>query len=123
LPLSDQAVQFYKSGMPLLQSHFPFWMASLFGRLLVLAVPMVALLYPIMRFVPAAYGWLMRARIAQLYGELRFLEDEMGSGGAFTAELLERLDRLEKRANQLKIPIAYMSMMYLLRTSPSSAIG
>ena len=65
----------------------------------------------------------MRAWIAQLYGELRFLEDEMGSEGAFTAELLERLDRLEKRANQLKIPIAYMSMMYLLRTSPSSAIG
>jgi len=30
-------------------------------------------------------------------------------------DLIERLDRLEKRANQLKRPIAYESMMYLLR--------
>ena len=77
LPLSDEAVQFYKSGLPLLQSHFPFWMASLIGRLLVLLVPIVALLYPIMRFLPALYGWLMRGKIAQLYGELKSLEDEM----------------------------------------------
>jgi TRAP-type uncharacterized transport system substrate-binding protein len=116
LPLSDQAVQFYKSGMPILQNHFPFWMASLMGRLLVLVVPVLALLYPIMRFLPAFYGWLMRARIAQLYGELRFLEDEIGARGASArADLLERLDGLEKRANQLKRPVAYESMMYLLR--------
>ena len=116
LPLSDEAVQFYKSGLPLLESHFPFWMASLIGRLLVLLVPILALLYPIMRFLPALYGWLMRAKIAQLYGELRFLEDEMeaGAGGAPITDLIERLDRLEKRANQLKRPIAYESMMYLL---------
>ena len=116
LPLSDEAVQFYKSGLPLLQSHFPFWMASLIGRLLVLLVPIVALLYPIMRFLPALYGWLMRGKIAQLYGELKFLEDEMdaGAGGPPITDLIERLDRLEKRANQLKTPIAYESMMYLL---------
>ena len=59
----------------------------------------------------------MRAKIAQLYGELRFLEVEMeaGAGGPPIADLIERLDRLEKRANQLKRPIAYESMMYLLR--------
>ena len=69
-----------------------------------------------MRFLPALYGWLMRAKIAQLYGELRFLEDEMeaGAGGSPITDLIERLDRLEKRANQLKRPIAYESMMYLL---------
>ena len=34
LPLSDQAIQFYKSGLPFLQNNLPFWMASLVGRLL-----------------------------------------------------------------------------------------
>jgi hypothetical protein len=29
--------------------------------------------------------------------------------------MLARLDHLERQANQLKIPIAYGSMMYLLR--------
>src|SRR5262245_12253889 len=91
-------------------------MASLVGHLLVLLIPIVAVLYPMMRFLPALYGWLMRRRIARLYGELRFLEDEATSGGpADTAVLSARLDQLEKQANQLRMPIAYESMMYLLR--------
>jgi hypothetical protein len=117
LPLSSEAVQFYKSGQPFLQHNLPFWMASLVGHLLVLLIPIVAVLYPLMRFLPASYGWLMRRKIARLYGELRFLEDEITSGGGPTdpAQLMARLDQLEKQANQLRMPIAYESMMYLLR--------
>jgi hypothetical protein len=71
-----------------------------------------------MRFLPASYGWLMRRKIARLYGELRFLEDEITNGGEPTdpAQLMARLDQLEKQANQLRMPIAYESMMYLLRS-------
>jgi hypothetical protein len=91
-------------------------MASLVGRLLVLLIPIVAVLYPLMRFLPASYGWMMRRKIARLYGELRFLEDEITGGGPTdVAQLLARLDQLEKQANQLRMPIAYESMMYLLR--------
>ncbi len=92
-------------------------MASLVGRLLVLLIPIVAVLYPMMRFLPALYGWLMRRKIARLYGELRFLEDEITGGGGPTdaAQLMARLHQLEKQANQLRMPIAYESMMYLLR--------
>ena len=65
----------------------------------------------------ALYGWLMRRKIARLYGELRFLEDEITGGGGPTdaAQLMARLHQLEKQANQLRMPIAYESMMYLLR--------
>jgi len=100
-----------------LQHNLPFWMASLVGRLLVLLVPIVAVLYALMRFLPALYGWLMRRKIARLYGELRFLEDEITDGGGPTdaAQLMARLDQLEKQGNQLRMPIAYESMMYLLR--------
>jgi hypothetical protein len=68
-----------------------------------------------MRFLPVLYGWLMRRKIARLYGELRFLEDEITGGGGPTdaVQLMARLDQLEKQANQLKMPIAYESMMYL----------
>ena len=81
LPLSKEAVYFYKSGQPFLQHNLPFWMASLVGRLLVLLIPIVAVVYPLMRFLPASYGWLMRRKIARLYGELRFLEDEITGSG------------------------------------------
>jgi len=116
LPLSKAANQFYKSGPPFLQNFFPFWIASLVGRLLVLLIPIVAVLYPMMRFLPAVYDWLMRSKIARLYGELRFLEDEIVvRNTANRTELAARLDQLEKEANRLRIPNTYESMMYLLR--------
>ncbi len=50
----------------------------------------------------------MRRKIARLYGELRFLEDEITGGGGPTdaAQLMARLHQLEKQANQLRMPIA-----------------
>ena len=63
-------VHFRPSAGPFLQHNLPFWMASLVGRLLVLLIPIVAVLYPLMRFLAALYGWLMRRKIARLYGEL-----------------------------------------------------
>jgi hypothetical protein len=95
----------------------PFWMAALVGRLLVVLIPLIGILYPLMRFMPAVYDWAMRRKITRIYGELRFLEVEMETRGAQfdPAEAAHRLDRLERQANQLKMPIAYASMLYLLR--------
>lgn len=117
IPLSDEALQFYKSGRPFLNNFMPFWMAALVGRLLVVLIPLIGVLYPLMRFMPAVYDWGMRRKITRIYGELRFLEAEMETRGPQfdRAEAAERLDRLERQANQLKMPIAYASMLYLVR--------
>jgi hypothetical protein len=117
IPLSAEALQFYKSGRPFLQNYLPFWAASLVGRLLLVAVPILGLLYPLMRFLPALYGWLMRSKISRLYGELRFLEDQIGSGatGARREDIVARLDGLEQQANHLRVPAGFASMQYMLR--------
>jgi TRAP transporter TAXI family solute receptor len=117
LPLSSDAIQFYKSGRPFLQNYLPFWMASLITRLLIVLIPILGVLYPLMRALPALYGWIMRSKISRLYGELRFLEDELETGGPNrdTEATTVRLDRLEHQANRLKVPLAYASMLYLLR--------
>jgi TRAP-type uncharacterized transport system substrate-binding protein len=117
LPLSDVAVQFYKSGQPFLQNTLPFWMASLVGRLLILLIPIIGVLYPMARFLPALYNWLMRSKISRLYGELKFLENEISANGvgADSHNLAVRLNKLEQEANDLKVPIAYVTMVYLLR--------
>jgi len=68
------------------------------------------------RFLPALYNWLMRSKISRLYGELKFLENEIRANGrADSHDLTVRLNKLEKEANDLKVPIAYVTMMYLLR--------
>jgi TRAP-type uncharacterized transport system substrate-binding protein len=117
VPLSDEAAQFYKAGRPFLQNYLPFWMASLVARLLVLLIPIIGVIYPLLRFVPAIYGWTVRRKITRLYGELRFLEDELAAGSAVqdASSALARLDRLEQQANRLRIPAAYANMQYMLR--------
>jgi hypothetical protein len=117
LPLSSEALRFYKSGRPFLQNYLPFWMASFIGKLLVLLIPILGVLYPMMRFLPSLYDWMMRSKISRLYGELRFLEDEMAARGAAKdgGDMVARLDRLEEQANHLRVPMAYASMLYMLR--------
>jgi hypothetical protein len=71
-----------------------------------------------MRFLPRLYDWAMRSKVLRMYGELRLLEDEMTNArgaGRDTREMVGRLDRLDEQANHLRVPIAYASMLYMLR--------
>jgi TRAP-type uncharacterized transport system substrate-binding protein len=118
IPLSEEALRFYKSGMPFLHDYFPFWMSALIGKLMILLIPILGVLYPMTRLLPRLYDWVMRSKVLRLYGELRFLEDEMSTArksGRDTRDMLARLDRLEEQANRLRMPVAYASMLYMLR--------
>jgi TRAP-type uncharacterized transport system substrate-binding protein len=118
IPLSNEAQRFYKSGLPFLNDYFPFWMAALIGKLIILLIPILGVLYPMMRLLPRTFDWLMRSKVLRMYGELRLLEDELAtartSGGA-TPDMMARLDRLEQRANHLRLPVGYATMLYTLR--------
>jgi len=118
VPLSSEAVRFYKSGPPFLHDYFPFWMAALIGKLFILLIPILGVLYPMMRFLPRLYDWMMRSKILRMYGELRLLEDEASSPhdtGCGRRDMIARLDRLDEQANHLRVPVAYASMLYALR--------
>jgi TRAP transporter TAXI family solute receptor len=117
LPLSDEAVRFYRSGPPFLHNYLPFWVAELIGKLIILLIPIVGVLYPMMRFLPTLYDWTMRRKISRLYGELRFLEDKLqtlgGEDGA--VKMTAQFERLEQQASRLRMPVTYASMLYILR--------
>jgi len=117
LPLSDAARQYHRSGVPWLQRHLPFWLASLAAQALMLLVPILGVVYPIFKLLPALYGWIMRRRIFHLYGELKFLEAELEAQGADKAasDLSAKLDQLEARADHMHVPKAFTHMVYTLR--------
>jgi hypothetical protein len=117
LPLTDNARQFYKSGRPFLQRYLPFWLAVLVGRLLIILVPLIGVLYPLLRLMPTLYGWAMRRRIFRLYGELKLLETELirRRPDSDVTDLAGRLDRLEERAGRFRVPAAFASMLYMFR--------
>jgi TRAP-type uncharacterized transport system substrate-binding protein len=117
LPLSDTARQFYRSGRPFLQRHLPLWLAGLIERLLVLLIPLVGVIYPVVRFTPTLYAWEIRRRIFRMYGELRQLEKDLESSraGESRQDLRARLDRLEEKASHLRVPTFYADLLYALR--------
>ena len=118
LPLSSDARHFYKSGPPFLQRYLPFWLAVLGERLLILLIPLAGVVYPLLKFMPSMYQWIMRRRIFRAYKELKWLELQLVRfrAGKDTADLLSRLDHLEVSVNHLRLPVIFMPMLYSLRS-------
>jgi TRAP transporter TAXI family solute receptor len=116
LPISKDARQFYRSGPPFLQRYLPYGLAVLASRLLLLLIPVIGVAYPLLRTAPAIYGWSMRRRIFQLYGELKYIEVELEArAGQATEDLSAQLQRLEARADHLQVPASFAHFLYDLR--------
>jgi TRAP transporter TAXI family solute receptor len=116
-PLSEDARQFYKSGMPFLQHYLPLWLAVLAERAAILLIPLAAVVYPLLRALPALYGWGVRQRIYRLYGELKVLELKLAdeNNKQRSEALLAELSQLEGRVARLRVPVSFAEMVYDLR--------
>ena len=115
--VSDDAIRYYKSGKTFAYKHLPFWVASLVDRALVLLLPIAVLLIPGLRVVPLLYRWRISGRIYKRYGELMALErvafGQTTSGER--ADLLKRLDEIERRVITVKLPGSFADQVYVLR--------
>ena len=116
-PISDDAARYYKSGKGFLYRHLPFWVASLFDRTMVVLVPILVLLIPGLKLVPAIYQWRIRTRIYKRYGELMALERDMLAAPTpeQSAQLHKRLDEIEQHVNGIKMPLPFADQFYVLR--------
>ena len=114
LPLSGEANHLYRSGPSFLRRHLPFWLAELVQRLLLLALPLVGLVYPLTRFLPEAWRWEMGRRVRRMYRELLAIEREMRASSPGTAHEKhhQRLDALEARALGLRLPDSFAAAGY-----------
>jgi TRAP transporter TAXI family solute receptor len=115
--LSEDAKRYYTSGKKFLYRYLPFWLATLADRFLVIFVPVVVLLIPGLKLVPALYSWRIRSRIYRWYGILIALERTLLSqhSGPERAETLKKLDDIEAAVNRMKIPLSYADQFYVLR--------
>jgi len=117
LPLSDGALQYYKSGVPFLQRYLPFGLAVLTTQVLFVVIPLIGVLYPVLRIAPGLYGWAMRQHILRLYGELKLLEHDLDSdtGEARKPALRDQLDELDRKVGRMRVPVSYAPLVYTLR--------
>jgi hypothetical protein len=84
----------------------------------VVLLPLAALLFPVFKFLPQTYDWMMQLRIRRLYDEIRSIESEMNAGGRKidVSALNAKLDLMDQRANQMQLPNVYASSLYTLRS-------
>jgi len=115
LPLSDEARQFHKTGPPFLQRHLPFWLAIVIQQLLVLLIPVLGVVYPLLRFAPEGFAWAMRRKILKLYVELKLLEDDVAKNHPPGDDLQARLQRLEEHVDRTWLPTSFRPLLYQLR--------
>lgn len=66
-PLSPEAKRYYASGSPFLQRYLPYWAANLVDRMWVMLLPVLAVLVPLGRIVPALYSWRNRSQIGRAH--------------------------------------------------------
>ena len=117
IKLSDDADRFYKSGKSFLYRYLPFWLASLLSRILVSFVPMLLILIPAVRSVPAIFRWMGQVRIRRRYRALLKLEEKFKNekNPERLKELNEQFESIEKDVAQMKVRAIFADQFYSLR--------
>lgn len=116
-PLTSQAVNFYKSGLPFIDKYLPFWAATFVNRTLIVILPLLVILIPLTRIIPTVYIWLVKRKLFRYYGELRYIETQLGGNirGQDIRLHLDKLNEIEEMVRKVKLPIAFSQHAYELR--------
>ncbi len=116
-PLSADARRHYEQGPPLLQRYLPFWAATQIDRLKVMLIPLLALLFPLIRAFPPVYRWRVRSRIYRWYKELREIDpgSERALAAADLGARLDAVERIERELTKVPTPASYGEELYALR--------
>lgn len=116
LPVSVEARHMYREGPSIWQRSMPFWLADITTRLFIVLLPIAGIIYPLWALAPRMYNWWLQRHINRMYGELERLEFELRLAGPDLRQgLLDRLDALDQRALDLRLPTTFGAGTYNLK--------
>jgi len=111
-----EADYYYEKGLPILQRYLPFRIASLADRYIILAIPLLVLLFPLFKAIGPIYQWRIRARIYRWYKYLREIDQQLYQSEKsvdLKAEIV-RLEHLEDELARVEVPLSYSNELYQL---------
>jgi len=121
--LSDSAKAYFADGRPLLLRLLPYPVAVLVMQLIAAAIPLLGVVYPMLRLMPFAFHWVMRHQFHRVYNELRLIDRGIGSASVADLEAhQERLEILEQRVTGLRVPVTYATKIYALKAHIGSVL-
>ncbi len=114
---SVAAQRFYKSGKSFFYRFLPFWLASLVDRVLVSLVPLLVILIPGLRAIPAVLRWRINLLIYRWYRMLLKVEHDVNADLTTDQRraFLRQLDQIEEEVNRMDVPVTFATQFYELR--------
>jgi hypothetical protein len=117
VPVSSQALLYAKEGPSLLRRYLPLWAADAAQRVIILAVPLLAVALPLVRYLPTLLDLLGRRHLFLGYATLRRIDRTVRARGADEPvdDLLRELDRVDESIAGVKESVFKAGELYTLR--------
>ena len=110
--------RYFLSNKPsVLRRTFPFWLASLIDRMLIMLLPLLVVLIPLSRLVPPLLKWNTQRRILVWYqrvGEIDKRVTPQADPAFLRAAHLKTIE-IENELVKLRVPLSYSEELYNLR--------
>ena len=103
----------HRTGVPFSYTAY----ASAHATKLVLLIPILAVILPLTRGIPALYTWFVRRRLLYWYRQLKVLEKNLDMGGAkYDSEALHaEFERIDSHVRRIRVPSFFSHELYDLR--------
>lgn len=114
---SAQATLYYDKGLPFLMNYLPFSLAEIIHRMIFLILPLLAIAFPVIQYVPQLWDKYMRNRINRVYSSLKSLENDITNSNApdLYPDFRARLDKISQEALVLRHSQDHHLEYYTLR--------
>ena len=116
-PIHEDAARYFRHGPSYFYRVLPFRAAHLATRLMLLLLPLLTLLYPLLKSAGPLYRWVFLRRVFSWYRVLRSIEARIdgNSDPAVREELRAELARIGDEIRQTQVPNRFAADLFHLR--------
>jgi len=123
--MSSDAKKYLLKGDSFLEKIFPFWISSMIDRLAIMIIPLLTLLFPLLKGAMPLYRWRVRSKVYKWYKILHEIDSRLKNTDKnelekTKADLLKILDEIQR---ETKIPLSYMGEYYDLKVHINLILG
>lgn len=112
-PININAEVYLRDGETWLEKIFPFWIASIVKRLMLLFIPVIALMIPLVKLILPLFDWRSRSKIYRWYKTLNAIEEEMeGYDEPQRRSAARKLEEALGKIQKVDVPLSYRREYY-----------
>ena len=100
---NEDSQKVMREGPSFLHRYLPFWFAVWVDRILRVAIPLLAILIPVVNFVPGIIAYRVKLKFAVIYKELKSIEGIIRSGQFDEVKIDQQLRTLQERTLGLRV--------------------